>query len=324
MFYRSIRDGRLGILTPTLLAAVAFSGLAQEGAAQEGIAPLREASSSTSRVELIWDTPKELETPESVLYDDERDVIYVSNAGGDPSEKDGRGFISKLWFGGKILEPQWITGLNAPKGLALFGERLFVADIDQLVEINVKKGTITARYPAAGADALNDVTVNSRGEVFVSNRSPQNPAIYRLSDGRLAPWLQEAELGQPNGLLALADALVAGNASGQLLRIDYRNREIQTMADLSGTIRGIDGIAPYEGGTFLVSDWEGTVLPVRPEEPILGVAAAPSTFEVVKILDQKEKKINAADISYSRKRDMLLVPTFFDNRVLAYRMRDMR
>ena len=66
---------------------------------------------------LKWETDPTLTTCESVLYDQERDVLYVSNINGQPDGKDGNGFISKLNLDGKVTELEWVKGLNAPKGL---------------------------------------------------------------------------------------------------------------------------------------------------------------------------------------------------------------
>src|SRR5262245_28410939 len=100
--------------------------------------------------------------PESVLFDSAANILYVSNVAGDAAEKDGKGFISRLSQDGKILDLEWVTGLDAPKGLAQAGDTLYVSDIDSLVAIDIKTGTIAKRYPAAGAKFLNDVAADER------------------------------------------------------------------------------------------------------------------------------------------------------------------
>src|SRR5215510_5815377 len=78
-----------------------------------------------------------LSNPESVVFDPTENVLYVSNVAGDAVDKDGKGFVSRLSPDGKIVTLEWAAGLNAPKGLALAGERLYVSDIDELVAIDV-------------------------------------------------------------------------------------------------------------------------------------------------------------------------------------------
>jgi hypothetical protein len=89
--------------------------------------------------------------PESALFDAGRGVIYVSNVAGDMVGKDGVGYISRVSPAGEMLEAEWVTGLNAPKGLALDGGTLYAADIDRLVAIDVEAGEITGEWPAEGA-----------------------------------------------------------------------------------------------------------------------------------------------------------------------------
>jgi len=100
-----------------------------------------------------------LKTPESALPDPTATFAYVSNINGKPLDKDGNGFISKVSLkDGKVLALEWAKGLDAPKGLALANGRLYVSDIDKLVEIDPESGKILARYDAPGSVFLNDVT----------------------------------------------------------------------------------------------------------------------------------------------------------------------
>ena len=93
-------------------------------------------------VEKQWETDG-LSTPESICFDPGENMFFVSNIVGRPSAKDGNGFITKLDSTGKIVSLKWIDGLNAPKGLAICGNKLFVADIDALVKIDIRKQNST-------------------------------------------------------------------------------------------------------------------------------------------------------------------------------------
>ena len=94
------------------------------------------------------------------MVDPATGAIYVSNIVGALMQKDGNGFIAKLNGDGKVMTRQWVKGLDAPTGLALHDRTLYVADVDQLVEINAASGEIIKRYPANGATFLNDVAVD--------------------------------------------------------------------------------------------------------------------------------------------------------------------
>src|SRR5918998_5669752 len=115
----------------------------------------------SDQVQKLWETPAQLKTPESVLYEPTENVLFVSSIDGKPDEKDGQGFISKVSpVNGTIIELNWITGLNAPKGMAVNSDdssKLYVSDITDLVEIDIANGQITNRYNAPGIAFLNDV-----------------------------------------------------------------------------------------------------------------------------------------------------------------------
>ena len=88
--------------------------------------------------------------------------------------------------------------------MALHDRTLYVADVDELIEINVASGEIVKRYPAKGAIFLNDVAVGEDGTVYVSD-TPMN-TIWRLKDGNFEPWFANDDLNGPNGLLSRAES----------------------------------------------------------------------------------------------------------------------
>src|ERR1041384_4269172 len=144
-------------------------------------------SASAAPVE-VWQTTG-LKHPESALPDPTATFAYVSNVNGQPLDKDGNGFISKVSLkDGKALELEWAKGLDAPKGLALANGHLYAADIDKLVEIDAGSGKILARYDAPGSQFLNDVAAAPDGTVYVSDSTAS--AIWRLQNGKLEKWLE--------------------------------------------------------------------------------------------------------------------------------------
>ncbi len=252
-------------------------------------------------LEFKWKTDSVLTTCESVVYDSKRDILYVSNIIGDPSIKDGQGSISKLDMSGKIIEKDWITGLNAPKGMGIVEGSLFVADIDEVVEIGIEEGKVISRIPVEGAQFLNDITVKDN-QVFVSDSNVGLIAL--IMDGSAEIWLDS--LDGPNGLLAVGDQLLQVSFSnGSFNSIDLNTKEKETF---DVTINGGDGIAAVGDGSYLISNWNGEVY-------FLYV-----TGGLTKILDTKAKGINAADIEYVPSANLLLVPNFFANTVSAYEL----
>lgn len=257
----------------------------------------------SDKLELLWESPAELMVPEAVLYDAEQQVIYVSNINGSPAEKDGNGFISKLSPDGKILELKWATGLDAPKGLGIAGGFLFVSDITRVVKIDIKTGKQVDATEISGTKFLNDIITDPSGAVYVSDSRDQ--AIYVIRNGKASLLVQNNAISGVNGLFFADGKLLAGT-SDRVVSIHPNNGEIKDYILNTG---GIDGLVPDGKGNYLISDWVGHVHLINPSK------------EKVKLLDVTPAKMNAADIDYAISKNMLLVPTFADNRVLAYKLK---
>lgn len=202
-------------------------------------------------LEPVWRTDG-LDAPESVIADGTGGFI-VSNVNGEGAEANGAGYLARLDAQGRRIGPErWVTGLNAPKGLALSGGRLFVADIDTLVEIDPERGEIVARYPIEGAGFLNDVAAHE-GRVLVSDSARSR--IHVLEDGEVSLWLEGAALAGVNGLLPEDDRLlVTAMSNGEVLAIDWQTRAV---TPLTGGLQNADGIAPAAPGGYMLSQWPG-------------------------------------------------------------------
>jgi hypothetical protein len=248
-----------------------------------------------------WESDTLFKVPESVLYDPLRNVIYVANINGKSGEKDGNGFISRLLPDGRIEELEWISGLDAPKGMGLYQDKLYVADLTAVVVIDLKNGKIEKRIEVPGASFLNDLTIDTDGHVYISDS--QTLRVYRLTDDIPRVWKEHTEWQKPNGLLALEGALhLIDMNNGKLYELSYKNGGIRTLAT---AIPSGDGIVAIGKDEYLISNWNGEILHVH-------------KGNVHKILDTKAEKKQAADIWYIPSERLLLVPTFFANTVAAY------
>ena len=132
-------------------------------------------------VQKLWATDTILKVPESVLVDDKENCLWVSNIDGASNGKDGKGSISKLSKTGAPINLDWVIGLNAPKGMAKYKQELYVADLTELVIIDIKKGIIKNKIKVEGSVFLNDVTVNKYGAVFVSDS--RTGKVHRIENG---------------------------------------------------------------------------------------------------------------------------------------------
>jgi len=250
----------------------------------------------------VWTSDTTLRTPESVLYDKQRNLLYVANVNMNPWEKDGNGFISRMDLRGKIIDLEWVGGLNGPKGMGLVDNSLFVADIDQVVEINVEDGMVINRYPVEGTPTLNDITTKD-GIIYISGSDSQK--IFKLENGTVSLIL-EGDLGRPNGLYAEKGRLLMLTSNSSLLEsIDLESMDRTKLVENLG--HG-DGIVPAGNGTYLASSWRGELFHISAD------------WKSTQLLDTREEEINAADIDYIVDKNLLLVPTFFDNRVVAYKL----
>lgn len=266
----------------------------------------QDAGDSYKQFELIeeWRTDTLLLTPESAYYDKSRDIIYVSDMNNEPRLKDNNGFISRISTDGKIIDLHWVDGLSSPKGLAVIADTLFAADVDEVVAIDITRGEIVKRISLPGMKMLNDITSADDGSLYFSDTDAN--AVYRYSDGKISVWLSEG-LDGPNGLLSDGNRLlVASQGSNDFAVIDIPTKTRKVVTE---DISHGDGIA-YTGieGYYLVSDWGGEVFIINPD------------FSKVSLLNTKAEEWNSADIEYIPEKNLLLVPTFYKNCVVAYKL----
>lgn len=249
-----------------------------------------------------WETDAVLKTPESVLYDASGKVLYVSNIDGkEPWARDDRGSIAKVGLDGRVIAVEWVTGLQAPKGMGQLGGKLYVADLDQVVVIDIDKGAIAHRIPVAGAQRLNDITIDRKGVVYVSDSGTKQ--VFAITDGKAALWLDQ--LKGPNGLLAHGDDFYVLD-NGGMFKVG-KDKTLTKIAD--GMEGGTDGIEHVTGNDFIVSCWRGAIYYVN------------GKGEKQLLLDTRAKEVHSADIGYDAKARIVYVPTFFTNTVVAYELK---
>lgn len=251
-------------------------------------------------LEKIWETDTVVAVPESVLPDYSKGFMFVSLVDGQPAEADGKGGVGKLSLGGKIVNMEWITGLNAPKGLGRYKNRLYVADLTEVVIIDINKGKIEKKIPVNGAVGLNDITVDNAGIVYVSDS--KKGKVHIIKDDAAALYLDN--LGGVNGLKSIGDELymLAGKS---FIKADA-NRKITNITTLDV---GGDGLEPVGNGDFIVTAWTGYIWYVY------------ANGEKELLMDTHLQKKNTADISFDQKKGILYLPTFFGKTVAAYKLK---
>jgi len=241
------------------------------------------------------------DTPESALHDPDADLYLVSNVGGDPGAKDGDGFVSRVSVDGELIDLEWIGGasgatLNAPKGLAIAGDELFVADIDVVRVFDRETGAAVDEVAIDTAEFLNDLAADGDGSVFASDSA--RDAVYRIAPDRTWEELTEdAELASPNGVAVSADGLLV--TSWDEPRIARLDADGAIADQLATPAAELDGLVVLASGDLLVSSWEGGAIYRGAEDGQFS--------ELFTGLDQP------ADIGLDAVRGRLLVPLFGDD-----------
>jgi len=255
--------------------------------------------SAQHTLEKLWETDSLLATPESVLYDAETKILFVSNIG--DFQKEGSGSVSKVGLDGEIIHNHWITGLTATKGMGLYNNLLYAAEQTTIAVIDTKKGVIRQRIEVEGAQFLNDVTIDKKGNVYVSDS--RTGKVHRIKQGKVSVYIDN--LNGVNGLLADGNDLFI-LADGLLMKADSE-KNMTTLAE--GIEGGADGIVKVNEYEFIVTGWEGIIYYI-------------SDSGVKKVLsDTRDEQINSADLGYNPADKIIYIPTFSKNSVVAYRLK---
>jgi hypothetical protein len=269
----------------------------------------------------IWELKGDFAAPESAYYHAASKSIFVSSINGQILDKDGNGYVSRLSPDGKVISAKWVTGLNAPKGLRSIGNTLWVADIDEVVGIDVGSGKITSRVKVEGATFLNDLATAPDGTIYTSDSNGLK--IFAIKDGKSSVFVEGADVvEQPNGLLVDGPRLILGTIGpaptpgaaaagrgeaaprpgGHLFAFDLKTKQRTQLTNEN--VGGIDGIEPDGSGGLLVTDVIG--------QRLLHVAKSGQVKVLAKF------SAGGADFGYIGARRIAIVPFLFDNRVVAY------
>jgi hypothetical protein len=246
----------------------------------------------------LWETDSTLRVPESVLYYAGENVLFVSNIDGKPEQKDLKGSISKVGTDGKIIDLDWATNLSAPKGMGIFEGNLFVADIAEVVVLDLKTGKVVRRIPVKDAVFLNDVTIDKAGTVYVSDSRAGK--VYSISNDEVSLYMDKKN--GVNGLLAVDDHLYM-TVRDTVYKAD-KNKKLVTIT--TGIDGSSDGIVMVDDSSFLVSCWNGVIYYVG------------SDGSKKILIDTRAEKLKSADIGFNPRDKTLFVPTFYKNTVAAY------
>jgi len=263
-------------------------------------------------------------TPESVLHDPVQDIYFVSNINGGPTTKDNNGFISRVRPDGAVENLKFIEGghggatLNAPKGLAIRGDTLWVADIDMVRSFDAKTGAPRDSVSLAGLGAvfLNDIAIAQTGALYITDTGirfddvgnmlhPGPDRIFRIgTDRQVTVAVRGDTLGRPNGITldSVGKRFIVVQFGGRsVLAWKPGDKAPSVIAKGPG---GFDGVE-IAGSRLLVSSWaDSTVSSYETGQEVKVITGVPSP----------------ADIGYDAKRKRVLIPVFSGNRVEIWQL----
>lgn len=209
-----------------------------------------------------------LEQPESALFDAAGQRVIVSNIVGNPGEADGNGYLSVLSMDGKLVTQHWTDGMDAPKGMAIAGGKLYVADITHVRVVDLQSGKLASTIDVPNAVFLNDMTADASGKVYVTDMLADT--IYRIDGDRLELFIKDAALASPNGIFADGGRLIVASwgkgikpdfstaEPGGLLSVDLATKAVSPLAGAEN-FANLDGVVAIGGSIYATAYMTGTL-----------------------------------------------------------------
>ena len=259
----------------------------------------------SEKLEKKWEL-NGLVVPECIAYDENNNILFVSNIGSkSPGLEDGKGFISKISLDGKIINLKWVEGLNAPKGMTVFHNYLYVADINKLVQIDIELGIIVQSIPVREALFINDVVADNLGFIYATDT--KSKLIYKFMENSYKVLSSDSSFLGPNGIIVDNDFLIAG-AGNKLVKINPNSGDVNDLILNTGQV---DGLAKLDDTTYLISEWKGKIY------------LAFTNKEKELILDTSPiENMKTADFYYHPELQQIFIPTFFNNSVVCYQFKN--
>ena len=248
------------------------------------------------QADIAWIVSGEFCEPETVLPLPD-DSLLVSNVCG--FRESGSGFLSLLNGEGEVLAWRIVEGLDAPLGMALHEGRLYVVDSNRL-KVFAWPGFGLLDTIALETSVANDVAVAPDGSIYVTDTA-KHQVVQVLPDGTAPVLTGEARFGGANGIAVHEGHVYVGGE--RLWRVDPENLAVETIGP--EWLADIDGIEFEADGTLQATPVGGPLVRYR-------------TDGFVEIL--AGEGVGSANHGYSAALGLVLIPTGFDNSVIAIRL----
>jgi sugar lactone lactonase YvrE len=288
------------------IAAMLLSG-ACGGEKVKQQATTSDADSTAARDSLVT----AFAAPENLVYDSASDVILVTNINGDPAQKDGNGFVSRISGDWRNVQLKWIDGLDAPKGIILRGDTVFIADVNAVRLFDRQTGKALAVRQVKGG-GLNDLVFDNTGTLYVTDTGPERTptvkpdtskdidAVYRFDGVQAHAIAHGTQLQRPDGIAFDGTSIIVAPLGGNTLyRVDKAGKRTNLLPLANGQL---DGLWRMHDGRLLVTSWEGKCI---------FLVDGDSVTTLMSDID------SPAGVGIDTRRDRLLVSSFNDNRLYS-------
>ena len=259
-------------------------------------------------IEKVWEISEGLAFPESVVYDKENNVLYVSNYKRFVRNRSSYAgcSISKVDLNGQIIDKEWIPNLSSPTGLFLKDGLLYIVERFGIAIYDIENDKMKVRYRIKHNFLINDITVDNENNMYITEAG--NNTLYRIKENKVTSWIKSDSIGDANGISFIDDKLYIGvNEDGFLKSIDTKTKQISNVYHLGEG--NIDGIKK-RGNQLLISLYEK------------GMRIIDENGEIIEFANTASTGLHCADFEYIPHKDMIIVPSLFDNTLTAYKFKD--
>ncbi len=260
---------------------------------------------TNAQPEKLWEIKDVYKAPESVAFDQNNNVIYISNYTErvNNGSSYGNHSVSKANLNGELLKYDYVTGLTSPTGIECHKDKLFIVERFGIIVFDVKANKVSSKYYIKAPGFINDISVDNSGNMYVSVSDTN--IIYRIKDGVVEKWLEDDRVSHTNGVFADENHLIVGvNNDFYLKSVDLTTKEIKNIAFLGEG--NIDGIKKAGTG-YLVSLFQGKLLHVD------------ASGKVTELLNTEKEKTNMADFEFIPEHGLILMPALWNNKLIGYK-----
>jgi hypothetical protein len=247
-----------------------------------------------------------LDGPEAVRYDPDQDVYFIANFGArSAAARDSNGYIARVRHDGTIEAQKFMTGatalpLHQPRGMAIRGDTLWVADADGVHGFNRRTGAHAAfvDFTAHEPGFLNDVAFGPDGRLYITDTG--RGRVYRITNGTAEVAVEDSMTGPPNGITWDA-------GRNRFLLATWGNaRTLRTYDPVTGALAELDsmpggrhdGIELMDGAIVVTSQRDSMIYAVvgGHPHPIIRTTGAPADIGI----DTRRRRIAVPYIALNR------------------------